>query len=191
MSLRHCVWVFCFSWLLVGVGCTFKVPTYGLRPVYPENRNRGGLFDGYESVFLKVDSLQPTLRWEPFPRSHDIRRDHQNLLSRIRDVTYDLKIWNSTYEFPDRVIYTRQGLLEPFHKIEQPLEPCAKYFWTVRARFKIDGETRVTEWGISEVPRGQEVRKSSIIPNPNLYRFRTPCLKTSTDKKQTESHTGK
>jgi len=29
---------------------------------------------------------------------------------------------------------------------ETPLVPAAKYFWTVRARFLLDGITRVTPW---------------------------------------------
>ena len=33
-----------------------------------------------------------------------------------------------------------------FHKLETPLSPAARYFWTVRARFKLDGVTRVTPW---------------------------------------------
>ncbi|MCX7771199.1 MAG: hypothetical protein N2202_09015, partial [Proteobacteria bacterium] len=136
-----------------------------------------------EIVFTEVDSLQPTFKWASFPKSRDIERDEQGFLIKIRDVTYDLKIWKSENEFPGYLIYSRQSLPEPFHKIEQLLEPCAKYFWTVRARFKIDGETRVTEWGISAIPGGLMVRKSHEIPNPNLYRFKTPCIKTPIGEK--------
>lgn len=187
MSLKHFLCFLFLFWLLISVGGTFKGPTYGLKPEYPENRLREYMPGGSEIEFTEIDSFQPTFKWESFPRSQDIKEDNQYIFYMIKDVTYDLKIWNSTNEFPDSLIYSRQGLPEPFHKIEQLLEPCTKYFWTIRARFKINGETRVTEWGISERPRGWTVRRSSIIPNPNLYRFKTPCIKTFVDKKQDES----
>ena len=28
----------------------------------------------------------------------------------------------------------------------RPLQPCTYYFWTMRARFSVDGYPRVTEW---------------------------------------------
>lgn len=184
MNLRHFIGLLFFLLLLIVAGCTFKASTYGLRPEYPENRFCGPYKCATpEIVFTEVDSLQPTLKWEAFPRPHDAKEDKHGMLSRINDVTYDLKIWSSENEFP-ALIYSRQGLPEPFHKIEHPLKACAKYFWSIRASFKIDKETRVTEWGISTIPAGWAVRRSSTVPNPNLYRFKTPC--TSIDEKQTE-----
>ncbi|MCX7914624.1 MAG: hypothetical protein N2511_08595, partial [Thermodesulfovibrionales bacterium] len=133
MNSKHLTKLLISLLILIATGCTFKAPTYGLRPEYPENRYRS------EIVFTEVDSLQPTFKWASFPKSRDLGRDEQGFLIKIRDVTYDLKIWKAENEFPGYLIYSRQSLPEPFHKIEQLLEPCAKYFWTVRARFKIDG----------------------------------------------------
>lgn len=186
MNLGQCIKLLIFLLILILAGCTYKGPTYGLNPEYPENRYRQFCAPYSctipEIVFTEVDSLQPTFKWESFPRLRSIEKDEQGFLSKIKDVTYDLKIWKAENEFPSFLIYSRQALPEPSHRIEQPLEPCAKYFWSVRARFKIDGETRVTEWGISQIPEPLTIRRSPIIPNPNLYRFKTPCIKTSTDE---------
>lgn len=40
--------------------CAVKVLVFGLRPEYPKNLYRDKI------VFVEVDSLQPTLRWESF-----------------------------------------------------------------------------------------------------------------------------
>lgn len=165
-------------------GCSSVAPTLGLRPEYPENRNRtGSLSHSPEILFVEVDSLQPTFRWETFPRPHDFKADKQGMLSRIKNVTYDLKIWRSENNSLSQVIYNRLGLPTPSHKIEIPLEPCAKYFWTIRARFELDSQVRVTEWGNSQSGEWQgEVYfitpRWPGIPNPLLYRFKTPCPKT-------------
>ena len=174
MSLRNAAIPFVL--LLAATGCSMKATVYGLKPEYPVCSS-----SKTEIVFVNVDSLQPTFRWESFPRPHDMEEDkgREGMLSRIREVTYDLRIWDSENDYPAAIIYSRQGIKEPIHMIENPLKPCANYFWTVRARFVIDDQTRVTEWGILKFPqmkRGHpSPRRSTIIPNPNLYRFKTPC----------------
>ena len=131
--------------LLVVAGCAKHIPVTGLRPEYP---NVG-------PAYVKVDSLKPTFRWEPFPRPQDyeadkervLKRIREGVLKRIRNVAYDLKIWRAEDEFPIELIYARQGLPDPSHSIEEPLEPSTKYFWTIRARFELDGHSRVIAWG--------------------------------------------
>lgn len=155
-------------WLLTWVvGCT-PVAISGLRPEYPEARLE----------FAKVDSLQPTLRWEVFPRSQDRGADREGLLGRIGNVTYDVKIWRADVEgrieYPAEVAYSRRGLQEPWHKIEEPLKPSTKYFWSIRARFELDGHPKVTQWGVMENPYSPGVARSPLVPNPLHYRFKTP-----------------
>lgn len=145
--------------LLLLAGCALPIPVSGLRPEYPEVR----------AGFVEVDSLQPTLRWESFPRSQDHAEDKEGLLSRIRNVSYDLRIWRAENDYPVELIYARQALPEPVHKVEAPLEPSTNYFWTIRARFELDGHTRVTQWGV--VATG---RRLPLIPNPFYYRLKTP-----------------
>lgn len=84
MNLKHFIGFLFFFWLLISVGCTFKGATYGLKPEYPENRLREYLHGGSEIVFTEVDSLQPTFRWESFPRSHDIKKTTKTYLTGLK-----------------------------------------------------------------------------------------------------------
>ena len=178
-----------FAVLLFATSCSMKGPVFGLKPEYPENR-----IDTDEIVFVEVDSLQPTFRWESFPRPQDLIEDKEGMLNLMRNVTYDLKIWSAEDDDPYAIIYSKQGLREPYYKLDEPLEPCSKYFWTIRARFEIDSKVRVTEWGISKREGSHQIynlmdigiksplalgRRSPIVPNPALYRFKTSCPKSN------------
>jgi hypothetical protein len=80
-----------------------------------------------QDVFPVVDSLQPTLEWEPAPRS---------------ELRYDLAVWKVvdyrhlllTRRLQGPVAYYRAGLVEPRHKLEVPLDPGTRYYWSVRLR---------------------------------------------------------
>ncbi|HEY6280524.1 MAG TPA: hypothetical protein VIW72_01850 [Burkholderiales bacterium] len=132
-------------------------PLYVLRAEYPEvrhcfkcealfaskpNRSWGNV------EFVKIKELQPTLQWEPFPWPDDLQTSEAQ--KQVTDVTYELKVYHALPAelvlVPGEQIYLRKGLAAPYHQLEQPLEPCAEYFWTVRARFKLDSRYRVTEW---------------------------------------------
>ncbi len=121
------------------VGCSHPVTGTGLKPEYPPV--------GGGPVFTDVDSLQPIFRWQSFPRQEDLKADHEGVLSRVTAVTYDLNILGKKGYGPGELIYSRTGLPEPAHMVETPLEPSTRYFWTVRARFTLNGHLRVTEWG--------------------------------------------
>ncbi len=69
------------------------------------------------------------------------------------------------------MVYSRQGLPEPGHKIEAPLEPVTEYFWSVRARFELDGQTRVTPWSAA---LGDPAEGPLQLPRPSYFRFKTP-----------------
>jgi len=134
------------------------VPYYVLRPIYPEPRRgidlRGAFFDRYQGgccdiKFSNVDSLQPTFRWESFPRQFDVSAagDHHR---RFTNVTYEITIYKAEkaryhYETGPQ-FYTRRGLPDSQHRMEEPLAPCGRYTWTVRANFLLDGQPRATEW---------------------------------------------
>lgn len=173
MSCRSSHWQ-TLLWLggaVLVAGCSAGV--WGLRPEYPEVSYDFSL----NPAFVEVDSLQPMLRWEAFPRLQDRELDRVGLLKQIRNVTYDLKIWRAEYNRPAEVVYTQEGLRETSHKLEHPLKPSTKYFWTIRARFDLDGHPRVTEWGLTKAPLhpgGISPLRSPLVPNPNHYRFKTP-----------------
>jgi hypothetical protein len=152
--------------LLLGVlsaGCGIAV--VGLRPAYPPLQKKA--FAIYPN-FVEVDSLQPTFYWQQFPRPKD------DLAGKVQDVTYEFSIWRMTPGESGKLRYARSGLKSPYHKVEEPLEPSSKFFWSVRARFLIDGHGRVTEWGLAGIPLRNEA-----VPNQSCFRFQTPARQLS------------
>lgn len=179
------------------------VPHYVLSPIYPQldmcffckghpDRAIGNL------EFVAVDSIQPTLQWESFPRDYDVI-NIDGLSQQITDVRYELRIYiagkpaHSFYRgligVPTQLIYDVRDIYSPYHKIEGVLDACKRYFWTVRARFKLDGRNRVTEWaGAFDVAswssRPWNLRKGIVEykmgmmpdgPEWFYYPFSTPC----------------
>lgn len=153
--------------LLLLTGCAPPVSVYGLRPEYPKPSLAGGAL---RAGFVEVDSLRPTLRWEPFPDADDRKADREGILDRVRHVTYDVKIFRAENDHPAQVIYARRGLPAPTHTLETSLEVSTRYFWTVRARFELDGATRVTPWGRIRGPGSTDL----VVPSPFYFGLKTP-----------------
>jgi len=176
----------CQLWLLLiclgiisgPIGCALPVSVQGLKPEYPSARRN--ILSSKAPSFVEVNSLQPTLRWESFPREADRENDSKGLLARISDVTYDVRIWlteeeSSSEESPHRLVYDRKHLSTPAHHIEVQLAPSSLYFWSVRARFRLEGHPRVTAWSRMELPFG--VVGLLTAPPLSFYAFRTPASK--------------
>ena len=162
--------------------------TCWFRPIYPERRLRPvwafmlhpGSLDVDKDMLLYplVDSLQPTLEWESLPRARDLVPENQDIIARISDVRYDLKVWEANHGYPERLVYDRVGLEGPKHRLEYALEPNTRYFWTFRARYNLDGEPQVTRWAFSLAPGNPPMPPTGscdldMIPDPNYYRFTT------------------
>jgi len=158
----------------------------GLQPLYPGmiKSNKGGAPE-----FVATDSLQPTMRWESFQDFVARELNDSEFLHRISHVTYDLRIWHAGMSrsfmviYPDELVYSRQGIAVPFHHVEQPLKPSTNYFWSIRARFDLDGHPRVMQWGtvystnpykLTEIDWSQSASRIPDVPNPYYYRFCTP-----------------
>lgn len=148
-------------WLVAG--CARPVPAAGLRPLPLQNT--------FDPIVREMTALQPTLRWETFPRPEDLKVDKEGKLSTARNPTYELRIWRAEQNFPAELVYARSGLAEPVHTIETPLVPDTLYLWTIRALFDLDNQPRVTEWGVMTDIRGS---RPVAIPDPGYYRFKTP-----------------
>jgi hypothetical protein len=145
-------------------GCsTNKV---GLQPENPPFKK--GMFALW-GKFIEVDSLQPTLRWEPFPRQEHHDADQEGFLSRIEDVRYELRIWKTMTASSGELVYDRERLTLPYHKLEEALEPSTKYLWSVRSHFMRDGHPRTIEWGLAGY-----LLRGEVVPNPSCFRFKTP-----------------
>ena len=126
---------------------------------------------------VKVDSLQPTLQWESFPIHDDKIADNKELLSRIKNVAYDLRIWIVENDFQVELVYARQRLPDCTHKIEHILKPSTTYFWSVRASFQLDGKFRATKWSYSRLPNPPSVPdpcRLDYIPVSNYCCFISP-----------------
>ena len=160
--------------LVALAGCA--TPGVGLLPAHrpaPGESPRLAGPDRYASWWIgQYDSLQPELEWEAFPRASD----PPTLRQRVTDVTYDLRVWRAlpsdqpnTLVLVD-LVYSRDGLTAPGHRLEQPLLPSTNHVWTVRARYRTDGMPRATEWS----GLGPQARLP-IEPNPWRYRFLTPA----------------
>lgn len=115
--------------LLMLVCCVVQPVTVfsGLKPEYPEAL----------TVCTEVISQQPPLRWQAF-----VAKDRG-----VSGITYEVKIWLADHDAPGKLIYSRTGLPEPSHTVQEPLDRATKYFGSVRARFLLDGAPRVTDWG--------------------------------------------
>ena len=90
-------------------------------------------------------------------------------MGRVDNVRYDLVIAQERDFAPAEIIYRREGLPDSEHTIEIALSPDTRYYWTVRARFMLDGRERVSEWGSSHF----EVREQWTAPSLLSYRFKT------------------
>ena len=141
-------------------GCTMSPWWVGpLKPIEPPATLKVIPFARQKVVgFQPVSSLQPILRWEPyklFTPSNEERGPQPILIS---NVTYEIRIFQRTEGYsitwaygkntgnPGLLIYHRNDLVQPFHKLEKPLESDVEYFWTIRARFVLEDQIRVTEW---------------------------------------------
>lgn len=103
----------------------------------------------WDSVVV-VQSLEPALRWDPFP-------------SPVEEVTSDLAVWPGKTGLREvrlgPIVYEREGLTEPSHHMQITLDDATYYVWAVRARYRLNDQIQVTDWshksatGISAPPR--------------------------------------
>lgn len=174
--------------VLLGIsGCAKEAAVLGLRPLDPPVMKSGRRLDS-----PTVASVQPTLRWTALAvvggsTQDTITPSFEGIeASKIGDVSYDLRVWRVVEGDPADRVYERFDLKAPFHRLEEPLNPDTQYYWSVRVRFRLDGETRLSEWSMSLDPRkspnpltpdlsGQRIaRKTGRIPATNYFRFETP-----------------
>jgi hypothetical protein len=144
----------------LGCCCGCGVPVVGLTPQAPHVRTRA--FSEFPA-FTPVDSLTPTLRWEPL----DTRTLHA--AGEVTDVTYDLRVWATASGYSGTPVYARDALQRPVHQLEEPLQPGTKYLWTVRAHFTFAGQPWLTEWGMAGY-----LLRDQVVPNASCFRFETP-----------------
>jgi hypothetical protein len=115
----------------------------------------------------RINSLQPTMRWESFPGTN---------------VTYELKMWRSGRLGPEAVVYSRANIEQASHKLEVTLEPSTLYYWSVRARYSENGKDRITDWSRRSMKPTPAIKIltagiMALVPDPvdeGFYVFITP-----------------
>jgi len=144
---------------------TDLVPPYALRPVEPPLRNKvywGPRMNYGHLEIYPLPSLQSTFQWEAFPRGYDIAPGPgPGEASALR---YDFRIFGD-----EGIVYERRDLEGTSHRLEQSLQPCRIYRWTVRGRFALGGVGYATEWtGAYDTMGGQVApwwwRRGSGVP---------------------------
>jgi len=153
-------------------------------------------------VPVKVDSVSPLLAWSaPLASSLDAGPPAG---AAAEDLHYDLRIFEEYDWGRGDLVYERAGLRGNEHRIESELKPATMYFWTVRARYAVDGQRRATRWSAtddvasldplpSQVVYATRIAQGAVthfacvapqdltpcgcldfIPTANWFRFRTP-----------------
>ena len=139
--------------------------TFGLAPLDPKDD------DVLAEPWLGTRKVgrRPELRWQSFPRASDFAAQ-PDAMSRVRNVRYDLVIARERDSAAALVVYRREGLPAPHHRLEERLAPASQFLWTVRARFELDGRTQWTEWSGT----GPDPDPHSSAPPRTSFRIRTP-----------------
>jgi len=130
-----------------------RTPDYMLRPLSPvrisirvfKTPKIAGSLDP-----VNVGSTTPLLAWEKLPSTVQAEL-FEGASPRARNIRYDVQVFDAGPLLPGsiaarRVVRRYTDLTVPEVRVEEALTPCAYYFWTVRARFELDGRQRSTEW---------------------------------------------
>lgn len=135
-----------------------RTPDYMLRPAWPVRIStlwtrifKTPKFAGSLNP-VNVGTTTPLLAWEKLPST--VRAElFEGASPRARNIRYDVQVFDAGPFLPDsdmiaarRVVRRYADLTVPEVRVEETLTPCAYYFWTVRARFELDGRQRSTEW---------------------------------------------
>jgi len=56
-------------------------------------------------------------------------------------VTYELEIYDS-----GKLVYTEDDIRTTRYEVQEALQECRTYHWSVRPHYEIDGKTRSGEW---------------------------------------------
>lgn len=94
-----------------------------------------------------IDSLEPRLRWQPFPSAKVLLADFQSKLRRLSALRYELRIYRLDEQRRQaRLVVERNNIEATEYQVEQPLAPGTEYAWSVRARFELDTGERTSRW---------------------------------------------
>ncbi|MBI3597781.1 MAG: hypothetical protein HY203_11590 [Nitrospirae bacterium] len=104
----------------------------GVRPIEPPGRKP-------PATAPIVDSLKPTLTWEP----SDLEKS-----TGVEGLLYQLVIFKPEGGFSLKTIiaYEKKDISGTSHALETALEPNTRYYWRIRPIYKKDGQEITGDW---------------------------------------------
>jgi hypothetical protein len=100
-------------------------------------------------VVTRIETAQPEFRWTPLEGLLSAT-GQSGLIPQISDLAYELRLYSAAGAgvglVPGQLLLERTNLSQPLLRLSARLESCQSYFWTVRARFQLNGFPRTTEW---------------------------------------------
>lgn len=141
-----------------------------------------------------LSTKNPILVWDKFPSNDYLKHDvsEQNLISKISNVTYELKLYElypdrtEKYAYNNAKITHINNITKTSLNLKGIVSPCNKYLWIIRAHFKLNNENRASEWSMYGQRWPYSILQSSKLygKSRNFYRrlmfhsFTTECTKT-------------
>lgn len=112
----------------------------------------------------QLGTRTPTFTWSSVP----VAMDETPIAVPAETVRFDLRIFDAGL----REVLRADGLDRAVYQVSEPLDARTVYYWTIRGRFEIDGEQRVTDWAVCNSGRNYP---HVFDEAPNLYfPVRTP-----------------
>lgn len=128
--------------------------SFALQPISPPI-STGFRFTGSDRganglVITPIDTARPLFRWSALEELAE-RGNNPGTAARISEIHYEFRLHaaagNKSFGFmPGEELLHRSDITEPVFNLSTALESCQTHFWTVRARFRLGGFPRVTEW---------------------------------------------
>jgi hypothetical protein len=128
---------------------------FALEPLYPQpttgiirNVLKNKKLDLSRQSITSITDPQPVFRWTALENLTGIG----SAAAKISDIHYEFRLYAARGlvgmpNVPGELLLQQNGLTDASFQLPgSTLEPCHVYFWTVRARFHLDGFPRTTEW---------------------------------------------
>ena len=166
---------------------------FALEPLYPQpttgiirNAVKNRKLDLSRQSITSIADPQPVFRWTALEDLTGIG----GVAARISDIRYEFRLYDSRGlvgmpKVPGELLVQQNGLTEASFQLPGGiLEPCQIYFWTVRARFLLDGFPRATEWtalhnGLLSVVTPWEFRRGEWTLRPRNSTLTYPSFKNA------------
>ena len=112
-----------------------------------------------------LNTTRPELSWDFVLLGDDLH------LAAQPDINDESITWDIRIQRGDEIAYERRALPSQVHAVEDALETCSDYAWSVRPRYTLDGNVRLGEWMVvSKASRGDVVSLWD-----DFHPLHTPC----------------